>query len=77
MNNKAWELSKELAHLIELQEPYTLKGEERHTYDVMVAQDFYNLFNLYNQRYLANQTLNKKMTKLLEEMEALLMEMEK
>ena len=66
--DKAWQLSKELASLITLDEASTLEGEERDTYNTMVAQDFYNLFNAYNKRY-QNKAYNEKLTRLLQELE--------
>ena len=66
--DKAWELSKELAGLIELPETQTLQGEEREVYDVMVAQDFYNLYCAYNERYKSKR-YSAKLSKILNELE--------
>lgn len=68
-NNKAWQLSKQLASLIALDEARNLQGEERERFNVMVAQDFYNLFNAYNERYV-NKTWSEKLTKILKELES-------
>lgn len=75
--NKAWQLSKQLASLIELQEPYFLQDEERDRFNVMVAQDFYNLFNAYNERYKNDKQFNKDLTGLLNQLETLLYEGQK
>ena len=74
--DKAWQLSKGLASLITLNEANTLKGEERDTYNTMVAQDFYNLFNAYNERY-KNKAFSEKLTHILQELEASLYEAQK
>lgn len=71
-NNKAWQLSKQLASLITLDETYNLQGEERNTYNTMVAQDFYNLFNAYNLRY-KDKEKSEKLTAILQELENLLL----
>ena len=70
-NDKAWQLSKQLASLITLDEAYNLQGEERDDYNAMAAQDFYNLFNAYNLRY-KSQKKNKRLTTILQELEDLL-----
>lgn len=71
-NNKAWQLSKQLASLITLDEAHNLQGEERNTYNVMVAQDFYNLFNAYNLRY-KDKAKSERLTTILQELENLLL----
>ena len=69
--DKVWQLSKELASLIIIDEAHTLTGEERNTYNVMVAQDFYNLFNAYNLRY-KDKAKSERLTAILQELEDLL-----
>lgn len=71
MQEKAWQLSKQLAALITLDGAYNLQGEEREEYNVMAAQDFYNLFNAYNLRY-KDKEKNEKLSTILQELEDLL-----
>lgn len=76
MEDNAWRLSKELASLIVLDEAHTLKGEERERFNTMVAQDFYNLFNAYNERY-KNKAFSEKLTETLKTLENSLYEAQK
>lgn len=75
-SDKAWQLSKELAGLIELPETQRLQGEEREVYDTMVAQDFYNLYCAYNERY-KNKKFNKKLSEILNNLEREMLASEK